>query len=232
MTAVLLLLGSVLVFSQQKNEAEALFKRMEEKLAKAKTVQVKSRGSTMTAEGEMAATVELSWEAGSKARLDSDMKIPEQGEFKSRFVSDGKNAALSGPQAQSGKTPQNLISDLVRSWSRGGGFFAAAWIEAATFKDKRHPKRANVPKTVDFKLGPKENVGPRDAQKIEFTLTEVESGKVSMALWIDLESHLPLKREMRGLHGQEKLTFTEFYSDFKLDEAIDPSKFDLSKEKK
>jgi hypothetical protein len=37
---------------------------------------------------------------------------------------------------------------------------------------------------------------------------------------------------MRGFHGQEKLTLVETYSDFKLDEKIDPSKFELPKEAK
>ena len=228
----LFVLAFAVLLPQQKNDAESLFKKMEEKLAKAKTVQVKSKGSSMTADGEMSAAVDLSWEAGNKARVASEMKIPGPGEFKSLFISDGKSAALSGLEAKSGKTFQNLTPDLVRAWSRGGGFFASEWIEAATFKDARHPKRGIVPKAVEFKSGPKEKVGPRDAQKLEYTLTEVESGKVSMSLWIDLETHLPLKREMRGFHGREKMTFTEHYSDFKIDEEIDASKFELPKEAK
>ncbi|HEU4339726.1 MAG TPA: hypothetical protein VFS19_06630 [Planctomycetota bacterium] len=222
----------VLVIAQEKNEAEELFKKMEEKLAKAKTVQVKGSGSSEMSEGEMKAATVLLWETGNKARLDTELTIPGMGDIKGLYVSDGKHAAARGPESKDGKTPEKLTSDLVQSWARGGGFFVIMWIEAATFKDENHPKRAQVPKPVGFKMGPKEKVGDREAQKIEYALTNIEAEDVSMALWIDPETFLPVKREMRGFHGKEKLTYFETYSDLKLDEKIDAAKFELPKDTK
>jgi outer membrane lipoprotein-sorting protein len=226
-----LLVAVTILVPQEAKEAEALFKKMEEKLAKAKTVQMKSTASAKMEQGEMTLSADLFWEADNKVRLEYGMKAPE-GELKSLYVSDAKSVVMTGHEKRSGVTPPKLTSDLVRSWSGGGGFFVTFWIEAATFKDESHPKRANVPKAVSFKMGAKEKIGDRDTQRIDFTLAEVESGEVSMSLWIDLATIIPVKREMRGFHGPEKLTLVETYSDFKLDEKIDPSKFELPKEAK
>ena len=49
------------------------------------------------------------------------------------------------------------------------------------------------------------------------------------ALWIDPETYLPVKREMRGFHKKEKLAYSETCSDLKLDEKIDAAKFERPK---
>jgi len=229
---LLALFAAVLLLPQEKKEAEALFKKAEEKLAKAKSVHVKSSGSSAMGAGEMTLTVEALWEGENRVRVESEMKVPGMDGQKSVFVSDGKSARSSdGEKTLAGAAREKLTGDLAKAWLRGGGMFTAMWIEVATFKDKDHPKREKLPVCSKFKLGPKEKIDGRDVHRIEYS-GEFESGEVPCVVWIDAETLLPLKREMRGFHGQEKLTFVETFTGFKLDEKIESSKFEIPKESK
>ena len=230
MTA-LILIAAVLLLPQEKNEAEELFKKMEEKVAKAKSIQLSCSGTAKMSQGDMSLSADLLVETGNKVRLTCELKGPGE-THKELFVSDGKAMKLlEGERVQSEKTPKALNADLILGLTRGGGLFTAGWVQAVTLKDERHANRSKVPTCSGFKMGRKEKIGERGAQSIEFTIKGMEAGDVACVLWIDTETHLPLKREIRGFHGEEEGTFVETYSDFKLDEKIDPAKFELPKEK-
>ena len=89
-------------------------------------------------------------------------------------------------------------------------------------------------KASEFKLGKKEKIGEREAQVIEYKLAYEEAAKetpdlsLSEKLWLDVETHLPLKRVVVGKLKKE-FTCTEEYSEFTLNPKVDAKLFELPK---
>jgi outer membrane lipoprotein-sorting protein len=230
MTAVLL--AAALLAPQEKNEAEEHFKKVEEKLLKAKSMQVKVTGTAPMGAGQMTFDSTLLIDDGNRARADSELKTP-MGAMKFTTLSSGSQLwSQKEGETRTADTPKTLTADLVRGFARAGGLFSAGWLDAMSEKNAPNAKRQKIPEIADFKLGKKEKVGEREAQAIDFTLKGLESGEVPVTLWIDLETHLPLKREIRGLHGQQSMTLVETYGELKLDPKLDPAKFEVPKESK
>jgi outer membrane lipoprotein-sorting protein len=231
----LLVLAAALLFPQEKNEAEELFKRMEEKLAKAKTVQLKSSGLTSEGRhvGKLTVEVELLVGGENRIRVDTVVKTdPPLGDMKMQALSDGSWLKTKSDVGDySIETPKTLATDLVRAFSRGGALFGTGWLQATAANDPGHPDRRKIPEVAGFKLGKKEKVDGREAQAIEYKLKGLEAGEIACTLWIDCESGLPVKRDTGSGSGPKEMGIVESYSGLKLDEKIDPAKFELSKDK-
>jgi hypothetical protein len=81
----------------------------------------------------------------------------------------------------------------------------------------------------NFRIGKTEEIGDRKTQSFSYRLMaklgarEVE---ISVTLWIDLATALPVKRILEGgVIGDKKLRIEESYSKITLDEAIAPTDF-------
>src|SRR5262245_6288391 len=91
---------AVLAFPQQRNEAEEIFRKLEEKLLKAGSIQVAYKATFEQQKDERKVTGLMNGSVlleGDKARLE----VEGQGasEVRSRIVSDGKTTVLTAPQA-------------------------------------------------------------------------------------------------------------------------------------
>jgi outer membrane lipoprotein-sorting protein len=229
---VSVLIAAALLVPQEAKEAEALYKKMEEKLAAAKTIQLKVSGSAPMAGGEMTFESTVFVGEENRGRIDSELKTP-RGQMKFRTISNG--AVVFSEKVGSNRTTEataTLRADLVRALARAGGLFTAGWFDVMSEKDSPTPQRKKIPTLTGFRMGKKEKVGDREAQSIEYTAQGLESGEVPVALWIDVETGLPLKRELRGLQGQAEMKVVETYRDLKVNEKIDAATFEIPKENK
>jgi len=221
MTALLLITAALLV-PQEKNEAEELFKKMEEKIEKAKSVQVKLRGTV----DDMELSGALWLDEGGKVRIDLEGKS-SRGSMTAAAISDGKKARLDSsdrPAPRRFDVPETF-DRLIRTSAARAGFVSSFEFFEGGERVKADPETAFVAKA--FKLGVKEIVGDRDCQAVDYMVSR--RGKdASVTVWIDTGTFLPLKRVLKA----DTKTLTETYAAFKLDEKIDPAKFEFPKPEK
>jgi outer membrane lipoprotein-sorting protein len=213
------------------NEAEQLFRQMEAKIMKAKTlecafdIKAGTQGKTdFTGKGT------LYFGEGNKFRLETS--IEEEGKVeKATMISDGAKLAMRADKAPKG--PQDLPPFLGQFLRAGISRiiiipFLLDEQDLTEFKEKDY-KLEEQCRVSDFKFGKKEMVGQQEAQIIEYTLTfKKQSAHVSV--WVDTKTKLPIKRVI-AIPGNEKMgTLTENYSNLTVDGKIDPQRFELPKE--
>ena len=223
-----------LMLAQVPNEAETLFRRMETKLAKARTLACTFETK---AEGAKAFGLKgsLYLEEGNKVRLEAEV----QGDNKSQkmlALSDGvKRITVSDQKARKPEdVPATFSKDLVSIFSRGGvfvGLFMPSRVVVSGDGQKPKPRDLELG-VADFKLGARENVGNQEAQVIEYQLKpNPDDPKTrSTRVWLDIKTSLPLKRVLVIEDGDQKVTITEIYSELTLDQKIDPKRFELPRE--
>lgn len=221
----LALLALALFIPQEKNEAEELFKKMEEKFSKAKTVFLKFEG-TLEPQG-IRMTGELHMGEGTRTRCEVEAKKDSEKDSTS-IISDGKSIQLLGrgnPISQTFDAPESF-GRLMRIGAARAGILVSMEFAGGQTKAGQDPKTAIV--ASGFKLGASEKVGDRESQSIEYTLSKEGDLDASVTVWIDPETHLPLKRILK----KGTKTLTENYPKITLDEKIDPAKFELPKSEK
>jgi len=211
---------------QEPNEAEELFKKMEEKLLKAKTVQL---NITVIATGDLKAKLEamVSLEKGNKAHL--KFKVEEDGESEEWItVSDGKKlkvVAGVGRSRPAENTPKNFNDNILASLTRTGVF--VPYLTIVT--EETNYRKAT--RCSSFEMGKKRKVGEHDTQAITFSIDmKGYEGEMNATIWIDLETFTPLKSILIAKRRGKEMTFTEIHSNVKLNEEIDPKLFELPKE--
>lgn len=222
---LLALVAIALVLPQEKNEAEELFKKMEGKLANAKTIQLKLSGEMQPM--KLALTGELLFDEAGKMRMELEGKSgPDL--LKALMLSDGKNLRLESSDKKDPKSfevPETL-GKLARACFARAGFVGTLDALDNDRDVKLEPDAQFAPK--GFKLGAKEKVGEREAQAVDYTMAKAGHPESAVTVWIDKETLLPLKRTVK-MGG---MSLTENYSGVKLDEKLDAAKFVLPKETK
>ena len=174
------------------NEAEKLFRATVEKIKAAQAVQVtfdsEAKGKEQGKDVEAKAKGSLLFTKDNKARL--KMSRNETGkEVTIEAISDGKRWKMAESPATIAKaeeepTRKDLHSLLSTDWSESG-FFSINYL----FNGPGGPKC----RLVDFEAGAAEKVGGRDAKVVTYHVYRFgPAGQV--ALWIDAETSLPLKR--------------------------------------
>ena len=221
---VFLVLAIATLLPQEKNEAEELFKKMEEKLVKAKTVHLKLEGSMEPMDFKI--TGELWLGEGGRVRMDLEGKSGDMVRSVS-MVSDGTTVNTSSDdRKKSFKAPESF-GKLVRTCIARAGFLGTVDTTDSETEAGTEPGEGFT--VSEFKMGAKEKVGERSAQGLEFTVTKKKKkDTAAITLWIDVETQLPLKRTLK-LGGR---SLTESYSGLKLDEKIDAAKFEPPKDAK
>jgi len=213
----------------QKNEAEELFKKMEEKVHKAKTVQYESDS---TLEGPLTGSL------GSKITLGESNK----GNFTITMEFAGQKqtmkATSNGTKLHSGQgdkidkkedTPKHLGVGFATFLTRAG---MAGMMVASKKDDKNDPLKADtfdkdkVLALSEFKMGKKEKVGDVEAQSITYT-AEANGKKIPVTVWIDPKTNLPVKRVVEITEGGQAMKMTETIKSIKLDEKVDDKLFEL-----
>jgi outer membrane lipoprotein-sorting protein len=225
MLAPLVLL--LVVPGAEPNEAEKLFREMEAKLTKAKTVEC-----TYEAKIEAPETAPIkSGTAKGAVLLGEGNRFRMEAPFESgklTFVCDGKKMAIiSDDNAQKNPVGEGGREELRVTVARGGGtvfFTGNSPLFSIPFDGRSFEEKLRV---SDFKLGQKEMVDKQEAQVIHYHLGK--KGTAEVKVWIDTKTHLPLKRVVAEGEGDEKVTFTETYTKLTIDGKIDPKQFELPK---
>ena len=217
-----IVLAAALLLPQEKNEAEELFRKMEAKLVAAKTIQMKVKG--LLNEGKVQVTVDLQVAEENRARLAAEMKILDQ-TVTSGSVSDGKNiqrTSTEGIRLPLQPTPEKF-GQLVRRCIAAYGCVTAGY----AFSEGSKADPAVAYKVTEFVLGPKEKIGKTETQMVQYKLATKDESGITVMVWIDPKTNLPVKRRLTSEHKAVE----ETYSELKFDEKIDPAKFELSKDK-
>jgi hypothetical protein len=201
---------------QEKNAAEQLFSRMEDRLSKAKTV----RFTYGAFRGDCTGRFLLS--EGNRARIE----IKEE-RFNRKLVSDGATVAdvvlQSKPTTR--KAPANLTSNLLHCLTRFDLHTGFSTGIATDWVMEGHDVRQKVA-LRDFKLLEKKKLGDRELDAIEFvrsyTIAETIPMTEIVILWIDPATSLPVLRRIERERGKG---WEETFLDLKLDGVIDPKEF-------
>ncbi len=221
-----------------KNEAEKLFRIMEEKLDKAKTLECVFDGYLPTDLGSFEGTLLLA--EGNKVRLeinkskDDGLQLtPEAakkyGKMRLRIVSDGVHLMMEGnglDRPQLRDTPKNLNADILTWMSRTG-----LLLPQAPLPDQKVDCAKDRFVVSDFKLGIREKIADRDTQRLEYQLSAKGADTpIFIVVWLDLKTLLPVKRTLgeRPLDGKQR-ELTENYTKLTLDVKVDAKKFELPK---
>lgn len=224
------------------DRAKQLFQEMEQRLAKAKSLEcafeIKAEWAsggdprkTMLLEGS------LFLADGNRVREEMNERTDGRPLFKF-LVSDGArwwwHDKGSPPHLVDKKPWASLNADFLTSLARAGFFLPTAPlppVEAADGKD-RFP-------VSGFRLGPKEKLGEREAQRLEHQLfikgqkgPKGEELSFPVTVWLDPQTSLPIKRmlSLKFVGTKEpELVITESYGKLVLDGEVNAKKFELPK---
>lgn len=226
-------LVAVALIPAQADTAEAQFKKMEQAILKAKTLQSEI---TVAAGGDKEVFMDmkgrLAIAPGAKMRLELAGEVRKEKD-QMKMVSDGKQMAIDSSKrpGRSQEAEKNLTEIALASIARSG--ITAALFFASERSDEKKDEAFNIDKMLavsDFKLGKKEAIDGKDAQAIEYKL-KVKSNKeiMDVTVWVDVKSGLPVKRAATANEGGMKFTITETYAKMMIDEKIEDKEFALPK---
>jgi outer membrane lipoprotein-sorting protein len=205
------------------NEAEKLFRTMEQKLAKAKTLECvfDVKTDAVSYHGS------LYLDEGNRARLEINEATKDR-TVRVLMVSDGvrqsfQDNGMSRPQL--GDTLKNLNAEILTWVARPGVFLPQAPLPDVKTDDAKDRFRV-----TDFTLGQQEKVRERDAQRLGYRLAvKGQDDPFLVDIWLDLKTGLPVKRQITSRAGVPQTAVVETYGKLGLDEKVDVKKFDLPK---
>jgi hypothetical protein len=205
------------------NDAEKLFRLVETKIQKAKTVQVRF-DAAFTNTG-VAGTIKGKVALGESDQVKFDIDMFDGGE-NSKLSLVGTGAKLFV------KHDGNPAFDRTDSPKELGGYvrISMARFGASSLRGYRPQGRklANVNddfKVSDFKLGAKEEVAGAEAQVVEYAVVLKGAAKGSAKMWISKQTNLPAKLEMRLIAQGLAFVLSETYTEFALDGKLDAKLF-------
>jgi hypothetical protein len=218
----------------QQDEAEKLFRAMEKKIRSAKSLQLTFAGeltgdAVKGMKGTLKGTAYLA--AGNKFRIEANMEFMGNTE-KKLLVSDGKSTYEKLGEKVNSAPPlpdyEKVSGIVARVGMTGIDILPLEVVPANPPKEKApfdHDKKLPV---KDFKLGPKEKIGQREIQVVEYTI-DLPLFPAKIAVSIDVQSQLPLKFVVVvEREGKEFLRLVETIS-VTVDGKIDPKLFEIPK---
>ena len=212
------------------NEAEKLFRDMEKKIASSKTLECDFEAKNDSKDKKANIKASLTLGEGNKFHLEGSGEA-EGKAFKLVVISDGKklHVVLDGKAQGKQDNPKHSGEIIRASITRAGAFTPFFLIAAGPMdEDFKIDEQFAV---SDFKVGKKEKIGDREAQEIQYLLTPKGlKESMSVNVWIDTKTILPLKRVITIPLGGDTVTFTETCSKLTLDPKVDAKKFELPKE--
>ena len=211
----------------EKRGAQQLFQRMETKLEKAKTLSLSFDGKFESESPpfkgwKLKGTVAV---MGSKSRTEISRGKSGNEPFEALTVSDGTQMVeVQGSNRKTRPAPKVSISNLLTLVSRPGLMIMMTPLPPEPFANPDFDLKEGF-SVSDFKLGPKEQIGARETQRVDYTLSvKGNVGTFSASVWIDLKTGLPVKRQVG--EGAEKVWYSETY-EVRLDGKLDPKMFEL-----
>jgi outer membrane lipoprotein-sorting protein len=221
----------------QENEAEKLFRAMEKKIRAARSLEIVFEAdATDPTPGAANFKGQALFGEGNRFRI--EVKVSYEGKKTGGMIaSDGKTLYQKDDEAPAKTQPAHAEdAERLRAFVGRGGILAGlgSFADLATTEPKKDFDLEKTWALTDFKLGAKDKIGAREAQIVECTLTIVMKGRktdtAKMAVWIDTQTQLPLKRRLEAKWGKETTTtYLETYSTFNPDAKIDAKMFELPK---
>ena len=218
--------------SAQENEAETLFRSMEQKVRAAKTLQLRFDASITGADAKK-------WNVkGSLVLGESDqLRAETEGmlfgeESKVTFVSDGTEMKSFGYVKSPGK-PKQEKTETEKSPKGIGAYFRGALPRDGFFwcligMDRRRELASQFTMS-DFKLAGEEKIGQRNTRVIQYAVkAKGDAHVLSMKVWLDGKTNLPVKLAMTG-GGSDITDISEVYGEFTVDAKVDGNLFKLPK---
>jgi outer membrane lipoprotein-sorting protein len=222
--------------SAQENEAEKLFREMEKKIAAAKGIEadVDMDLTDIKRKAEGKFKVSLLLTRDNKARLKLAGKM-EGMDVRMDLISDGSRLKASKRPAPPGKeieekaTPKYLHAMLARTLSRIGlAGVDAVLAERKAGEKEKAPEIESLIRLSDFKSGGQENIRGHAAKVLSYSAhVQKHNDTVSVTLWLDATTLLPLKRVVTTM--KDPVRITELYNRFTLDPKVDAKAFELPK---
>ena len=224
----------VAVLGQAGDDPSVRMKAMEEKIAKADSLQVTLDSKFESSKGKGSGTIQgtLTLGAGDKARAELNLNFMGKA-MKIQMVSDGTKMveSIDGKAKPAKETTKHFRDTMTAVLARSG--FSAGFLLAGANQVDKVDKEDNPLKMVlvsDFKKLKVEKIGDRDALVIQYKLT-MKGADIAPTgtVWLDLKTNLPLKRVIRAEMGSETMTLTENYSNFRINPKLDDKLFELPK---
>jgi outer membrane lipoprotein-sorting protein len=238
LAAVIALIVTVPAFGQA-NEAEKLFRDMEQKIRTAKSLKVVGKSVTVQKGRDPKEAAWDEWRADGTMFVVSGNKLRFEGKGNIGFKSPGEDEpmlfVMNGDKIWTHKGVRDADPRMSETFcallARGG--IAVMFFGAQEFRGKAD---AAVNKILDaelpasnFKLKKKEMLNGREALVIEYRLTM--AGKANqVTLWLDAKTNMPLKRQIKR-NPDDKEGVDEVYSELLLNPTLDAKLFELPKEK-
>ncbi len=201
------------------NEAEKLYRSLEKRVARAKTLRVAFASKAMKGDkeaGHLKGLVDLT--EGNKGRIEGEGSSGGK-DLTVKIVSDGtRMKVFADPPGteQEQPLPKNFTQVVRTALSRVGltaGFFLISRLAAGKEDELDRDQQLQL---SEFKLAGNARLGRREARVIEYKVSFQGNNKVSMKLWLDARTNLPLKREL--IAEKNRIRISETYSEFKLGE--------------
>ncbi len=224
--------------AQGGGEAEKLFRAMEERLAKAKSVRLGIRIET-EANGKKGGWLKgsLAFTRSGQLRFASETVV-EGGLIplheNETVTSDGKRMRqiwVINKEVYKDReiaTPKNLSAEFARILSRPG-FSCGYDAHRTTAARGKGLKASEVFPVTDLKLGAREKVEGRQARQLTFKTRDHKKRTIDVTLWVDSVARLPLKRVAVMTQKGVTARFTELYTEIHADVKLDPKQFELPK---
>jgi outer membrane lipoprotein-sorting protein len=211
------------------NEAEKLFREMEAKVTKAKSIEcvyefkIEAGGRTGSAKGTL-----LIGE-GNKVRVETSGEFAGMKENNTK-VSDGMKGVLDVNKNSPPQSVPKWLHEAHRAAITRAGLLEPAFVVQPPGQKDTEFQLESKYQVADFKLGKKEQVGEQEAQVIQYTL-KASGNRVTFAVsvWVDTKTQLPLKRVFTGMLDDQKISVSETFTKLNLDAKIDPKQFELPK---
>jgi outer membrane lipoprotein-sorting protein len=211
-------------------KAEDLYRRMVAAVTKAETLDC---AFELQVKGDAPASYRgvLTIAPGNKVRVELHALPP--GKETHTIVSDGMALYVSGAIGPAGAPPKQL-AEIVR------GSFGRAGVSPTMFRSSTQERGGKDEKEVNlddrfrasaFRLRDAEKVGTRAAEVVEHRMVTDLNPKETFVItvWIDAETHLPLKRVVTCEENGQPVTTTEIYSRMTVNGRIDPKTFEFPK---
>jgi RNA polymerase sigma factor (sigma-70 family) len=227
--------------SAQQDDPEKPFRAMEAKIRAAQSLKV-----VFEMEGEAEPKGRAKFKGigviapGNKLRMEVDGKSGEDTSFQ-LFVSDGKDSVEERDQSAVSAVrlvPKRLGADTLAVLARAGTFFAVISANHIASKDQDYDIAVEKSFAVnEFVLGPKDQVGKREARVVECTIAMALDGEHKatgrMKMWIDVQTMLPIKRiaTLKEVDDERPTVLAEVYTAFLIDPTLDAKLFELPKAK-
>lgn len=204
--------------------AEDLVKKVEEKVASAKTVSIALTMDVNTASEKRKFAIKLQFKEGNKVALHVDDADPAaKSGYSLAAVCDGKRVSRADPD---GQAVEDAPADLA---AKARELAVRAPLRELTMALGGRPSKTPC-KYSDFKFLDDEKVGERAARVVSYTCTRGKAA-LQMKLWIDAEKLEVLKRETLDKKGDVENRVTDTFSAMAYDGDIADETFATPPEK-